>query len=210
MQSDKPCLLAAFRIRHLDWCSYMRQCIIRVAPLNHMSLLTVWTSFENGQYERNHGDSITRERLSALLALCEGSSPTTRGFLHIGRVMRIFDVSFYVDVNKLLGNRSICTWFETPWRSCVSHWEIYFIFRTRMTSKFIIRRNILIVWHYMLPPFTDIKHDNKVTSHERHGVSNQRQLDCFNSLFRLTTEKTSNLRISVHLESTDDSWISLT
>ena len=35
----------------------------------------------------------------------------------------------------------------------------------------------------------------KVTSHERHGISNHWPLDClFNRLFRLTTKKTTNLR----------------
>ena len=51
-----------------------------------------------------------------------------------------------------------------------------------------------------------------LTSHEHHDVSNHWQLDCsFNSLFRLTTKKISELHITDPLwgESTSDWWIPL-
>ena len=51
-----------------------------------------------------------------------------------------------------------------------------------------------------------------VTSHECYGFSNEQQLDCYNSLIKLTTKKTSHLYITGPLrrESISDWWITLT
>ena len=56
-------------------------------------------------------------------------------------------------------------------------------------------------------------HSTTVTSHERHGVSNHRQLvSLFNSLSMLTSNTTPKLRITCPLrgESTGDRWFLLT
>ena len=52
--------------------------------------------------------------LSALLALCEGNLPAS-GSPHKGPVTRKFDISFNVELNKLLNKHCSCQWFEFPW-----------------------------------------------------------------------------------------------
>ena len=65
----------------------------------------------------------------------------------------------------------------------------------------------------IIPPMSNRPSPIWMTSHERHGVPNNRQLDClFNRLFKLTTKTTWNHRISGSLwwESTSYRWIPFT
>ena len=134
------------------------------------------------------------------------------------------ELRYFLDVyvKKLLNDQSICRCLETPWcscdvtlyifvcriwllikQSCVSHWEIYFFYiQDEDKIKIYYRDDNFYCMALFASSFVDIKHDIRVTPYDRHGVSNQRQLYCFNSLFRLTTEKTSNLRIAVPLKPT--------
>ena len=61
------------------------------------------------------------ETFFALLALCAGISPVTDEFPSQRPVMRSFDVSFDLRLNKRLSNQSRRRWFETPSRSLWRH-----------------------------------------------------------------------------------------
>ena len=62
------------------------------------------------------------EIFSALLALCEGNPPVTRGFSSQRPVTRSFDVFFDLHLNKRLSKQSRRRWLETSslplWRHC--------------------------------------------------------------------------------------------
>ena len=62
------------------------------------------------------------EKFSALLALCPGNSPVNGEFPAQRPVMRSFDASFDLRLNKLLSKQSRGWWCETPscslWRHC--------------------------------------------------------------------------------------------
>ena len=57
------------------------------------------------------------ETFCALLALCEGNQPITRGFPSQMPVIRSFDVFFDLRLNKLSNKHSGRRWFETPSRT---------------------------------------------------------------------------------------------
>ena len=63
----------------------------------------------------------SKEKKSALLALCAGKSPVTGEFPSQRPVTRSFDVSFDLRLNKRLSKQS-WGWFESPsrplWRHC--------------------------------------------------------------------------------------------
>ena len=63
----------------------------------------------------------SNENISALLALCAGKSPVTGEFLSQRPVMRCFDVSFELCLNKRLSKQSKLRWFGTPSRSLWRH-----------------------------------------------------------------------------------------
>ena len=52
------------------------------------------------------------ETLSALLVLCEGIHQLIVDFLHKGTGVPIFNVFFYISLNKLLEEKANCWWFD--------------------------------------------------------------------------------------------------
>ena len=94
--------------------------------------------------------------------------PVTSGFPFQRVGNTDFDV-FYVSLNKKLNKPSSSWWFETPWRSLWCHCN---------------------VWCFTLSII-----NTTMSSHDRQGVSNHRQLDCLlHSLLELTSKYTSNSR----------------
>ena len=61
------------------------------------------------------------ETFSALLALCEGNPPITRGFPSQRPMTPSFDVFFDLRLNKQLSKQSRRQWFERPSRSLWRH-----------------------------------------------------------------------------------------
>ena len=81
------------------------------------------------------------ETFSALLAFCAGKSPVTGEFPTQRPVMRTFDVSFDLCLNKWLWKQSWGWWFETPLCSLWHHRNGYIILtrnlRNRLTVHFL-------------------------------------------------------------------------
>ena len=61
------------------------------------------------------------EKVSVLLALCEGNPPVTTGFLSQRARNLGIDVFFDVSQTKQLNKHSSFQWFQTPWCSLLRH-----------------------------------------------------------------------------------------
>ena len=64
------------------------------------------------------------EKLSSLLAFCEGNPPLTGGFRSQRPVTRSFDVFFGLRLNKQSSKQSTHRWFDTPLRSLWRHCNV--------------------------------------------------------------------------------------
>ena len=140
------------------------------------------------------------ETFSALLAIYAGNSPVPGEFPTQRPVTRSFDVFFDLRLN----NRWVNNCEAGDLRRYRALYDVIVIFceisSVILYDGALSSKRLSNQWWPIIPQKSLATTEN---SYESHGVSNQRPLDCFKSLFRLISKKTSTYysaqRVSIAL-----------
>ena len=107
-----------------------------------MCLILLWTEYVSfAKYPMCPMMTSPNGNIHRVIGPLWGNPPVTGGFPSQRPVRRGFDIFFDVRLNKRLGKKSRCRWFETPWPSLWRHCNAY------QTHTHIPNSNIYVRLH---------------------------------------------------------------